>query len=90
VNPPEYEHVVYASFYGSAIVTKEGWKLRTFLNLNKCISYAGFGASLDSYNCTTDIIYQLYNIFEDYEERINLAEKYPDKVRELPGKLLKE
>jgi arylsulfatase A-like enzyme len=86
----EHEYIVYASFNGPALVTRDGWKLRVVLALDACIDYSGFGDSFDNYNAKTGVIYQLYNLSEDMEEKHNVADQYPDKVKQLLGYLLKE
>jgi arylsulfatase A-like enzyme len=87
---PEHDYIVYASFNGPALVTKDGWKLRVILKLDQAIDYSGFGDDLDAYNAKTGPIYQLYDLNVDIEERENLAERHPEKVKQLLGCLLKE
>lgn len=89
---PEHDYIVYASFIGPAIVTKEGYKLRTCLSAKTGANFGGFGANWDEflgYN-KGDVIFQLYNIIDDPAETKNLAEDMPEKLTELLKILIKE
>ena len=94
-NAPEHDHIVYASFMGPALVTKDGYKLRTFLKAKNCVDYGTFGARWDelienSIIGKDEIIFQLYNVKDDPAETKNLANAMPDKLRELLKILVKE
>jgi len=41
------DHIVYSSHYGPSLVTRDGWKLRTFVRRNRILDFGTFGASLD-------------------------------------------
>ncbi len=63
----EHDFVVFSSFEGPTLITKEGWKIRTVVKKNS---------------------FELYNLNEDFREENNLAEKYPDKLKQLKLMLL--
>lgn len=80
-----HDYVVYACFDGPAIVRKDGFKLRVYMEQ---------GAQQMVRN--TDVIhnklthYQLYDLKNDYEERHDIAEMYPEIVKELKVALIRE
>lgn len=84
-NPVVHDYVIYSSKMGPAIVTKDGWKLRVYVDDETWKSVA-------QVELTTDerVDYQLYNLQSDFKETCNLAEKYPEKVAELKKILVKE
>jgi len=63
----EHDFVIFSSFEGPTLITKEGWKIRTVVKKNS---------------------FELYNLNEDFREENNLAEKYPDKLKQLKLMLL--
>ncbi len=82
----QHDYIVYASARGPAIVTKEGYKLRAYITDN--YKFGQFGAFWDELG--DKVIFELYNINEDYREENNIAEQYPEKAKELQSLLLKE
>ena len=62
-----HDFVVYSSYYGPTLITKDGWKIRTYMKKNA---------------------FELYFLPDDFKEEHNLAQKYPDKLKELKSKLL--
>ena len=90
LNAPEHDYIVYASFYGPALVTKDGWKLRTYIKTDTCLNYSGFGDSFKNYDEKSGVIYQLFNLNDDYEERHNVIDNNPQKAKKLVSTLLKE
>ncbi len=85
---PEHDYVIYASMYGPAIVTRDGWKLRVVVKRDKAMTFGGFGASIS--NIDDAIVYQLYYLPDDYREDNDLADENPEKMKELRGLLLQE
>ncbi len=84
---PQHDSVVYASSYGPALVTREGWKLRTSLRLDRIVDYPTFGADLDEISEAVD--FQLYYLPSDPAEARNVAEEEPERVRGLVNRLLR-
>jgi arylsulfatase len=62
--------VQYYELFGKRAIVKDGWKASVFHQ-----SGADFN----------DDLWELYNLNEDFNERINLAVKYPGKLKELQG-----
>jgi len=83
---PEHDHIVYSSHYGPSLVTRDGWKLRTFVRRNRILDFGTFGASLDELREAFTL--QLYRLTDDYREERDLAAEHPEKLTELRGKLL--
>ncbi|MCZ8511713.1 sulfatase-like hydrolase/transferase [Paenibacillus filicis] len=83
----EHEYIVYSSYLGPAIISRDGWKLRCVVNMDK-YKIGPFGAFLEQMDEAID--YQLYQITTDYREEQNVAAHYPYKVSELRQKLIKE
>ncbi|WP_051313099.1 arylsulfatase [Sporocytophaga myxococcoides] len=74
--------VQYYNIFGSRAIYKDGWKAEAahtpaFYDL---ISYPG--ENKVERNFDKDV-WELYNLNEDFNERINLASKYPEKLQEL-------
>lgn len=65
---PDRKHVQYYEVLGNRGIYKDGWKA--------VVNHA-FSASYD------DDIWELYHVDEDYSEKNNVADKYPEKLREL-------
>ena len=86
-NLQAHEYVVYASYMGPALVTRDGWKIRAVIDVDQ-YRYERLGAFLEEMEEMVE--YQLFNIQEDYREEKNVAHKYPEKVDELRQKLIKE
>jgi len=89
-DPPEHRHIVYASFYGPAIVSADGWKLRTFLPLDRYMDFPGFGTWIADHHDRSGARLQLYNLAEDYAEMHDVAFENREKARELLATLLRE
>jgi arylsulfatase len=62
--------VQYYELFGKRAIVKDGWKASVFHR-----SGADF----------KDDVWELYNLNEDFNERIDLAAKYSDKLKELQG-----
>jgi arylsulfatase A-like enzyme len=85
---PEHDHIVYASHYGPSLVTRDGWKLRTFLRKERVLDFSTFGGGPDDLRKAA--ILQLYNLVEDPAEETDLSADEPEKVNRLLGLLLRE
>lgn len=81
-----HDYVVFASTRGPALVTKDGWKLRS------CITdgygFGQFGAFWEEIE--GQVLFELYDLNHDYKEEHDLAAQYPEKTRELRTILMKE
>jgi len=64
----EHDFVVFSSFLGPTLITKDGWKIRSYLDKEA---------------------FELYYLPDDFREENDLAEKFPDKLKDLKNKLLK-
>jgi len=84
----EHTHVVYSSYYGPALVSADGWKLRTYIRRDKIVDFPMFGEWLE--NLDEAIIYELYNLKEDPREEKNVGSEYPDVMKDLQRRLLRE
>lgn len=71
-NLPERHTVQYHEMVGSYAIYKDGWK-------------ASFPSSVDRYNRLpeSEKKWRLYHVKEDFNELNDLANKYPDKIKEL-------
>ncbi|MDB5258008.1 MAG: sulfatase [Chitinophagaceae bacterium] len=67
---PDQHTVQYYELRGKRAIYKDGWKASVFHE-------TGTDFAKD--------VWELYHINEDFNERINLANKHPDKVKELQG-----
>jgi arylsulfatase len=73
----------YYYIFGSRAIYKDGWKAETahhpdYIDLNV------LPASKDSLQRNFDKdVWELYNLNEDFNERVDLAKKYPEKLKEL-------
>lgn len=83
----EHDHIVFASYMGPAIVTREGWKLRCVIDADR-YRVSQWGNFPDDLN--EAVTYQLYHLREDYREERDVAKQYPEKVKELRRKLIEE
>lgn len=85
---PEHDYIIYASMYGPAMVTRDGWKLRVVIDRSKAMTFGGFGANISVLK--DSVLHQLYYLPDDYREDNNLAKSEPEKVHELRKLLLQE
>ncbi|MCL2834784.1 MAG: sulfatase-like hydrolase/transferase [Treponema sp.] len=81
-----HDYIVYAGEHGPALLTKEGWKFRTYIHKN--YNFNVFGATLDEIEGM--ISYTLHNVFDDYREEKNLIDEKSEIARKLRRLLLKE
>ncbi len=79
---PSRHAVQYSEIAGSRAIYKDGWKASLHHNV-----WEGFDIKqVDTTGGKVDFskdVWELYNLNEDFNERINLAAKYPDKLKEL-------
>ncbi len=76
---PSKHNVQYYYIFGSRSVYKDGWKAAYAFQP----SVHNMLTSSYSVTDTTNNEWQLYNMNEDFNERIDLAKKYPEKLKEL-------
>ncbi len=83
----EQDYIVYASERGPAIVTKDGFKLRSYItdNFKFFRLFGAFWKEIEG-----DIVFELYNLNDDYTEENNLIEKYPEKADKMKSILVRE
>lgn len=85
---PSRHTVQYYEIAGSRAIYKDGWKAGAFHNVDENF---GVGATSGSQGIAEDgskvdfskDVWELYNLNDDFNERINLAAKYPEKLKEL-------
>jgi arylsulfatase len=75
-------HIQYYYIYGSRSVYKDGWKAEVYHHPD-FTDFAGLRDKGDTTNNFSKDVWELYNLNKDYNERINLAAKYPEKLKEL-------
>ena len=81
-----HDHIVFAGEHGPAILTADGWKLRSYLPRD--LRYGVFGGSLAKEG--RDIQFELYHLPTDEREETNLYEAQPERAAKLLRLLLKE
>lgn len=74
----------YYYIFGARSVYKDGWKAET-LHHPDILDLTRYGAGKDSVvgNRYDKDVWELYNLNEDFNERIDLAKKYPEKLAAL-------
>ena len=82
----EHDHIVFAGGHGPAIISKNGFKLRSYLKDNYKIEE--FGSAWDKFN--EMVILELYDLNNDYKEENNVIEQYPEIADKLLTQLLQE
>ncbi|RAV07761.1 sulfatase-like hydrolase/transferase [Paenibacillus contaminans] len=87
-NEDEHEYIVYASLKGPALVTRDGWKLRTIIDPETYHRGKPIGKSIAEMSDAVE--FQLYRLSEDYAETHNVVHMFPDKLNELRRMLVKE
>lgn len=85
-----HEYVIYSSFYGPAIVSAEGYKLRTQIKRENAVNFSGFGEQLQRMLEDRRYILQLYDLKADPEERRNIIREQPQRAKEMLQILLRE
>ncbi|HSD06357.1 sulfatase/phosphatase domain-containing protein, partial [Flavobacterium sp.] len=75
--------VQYYYIFGNRAIYKDGWKAAAaHANPFTAQISGGKKQAPESNNFDTDV-WELYNLNEDFNERVNLASKYPEKLEEL-------
>lgn len=77
---PSRHKVQYYYIFGSRSVYKDGWKAEVYHNTRFFNPLGTKGDTTRDYNKDT---WELYNLNEDFNERVDLAKKYPEKLKEL-------
>ena len=74
----------YYTIFGNRAIYKDGWKASAAHHPNSLdlFTYAGEPKTTIENNPDKDV-WELYNINEDFNELNNLAQKYPEKLKEL-------
>ena len=71
------KHVQYYEVFGNRGIYKDGWKAVTNHAFNAPFDYAAD-------------VWELYHVEEDYSEKYNVADRYPEKLREMQDEFLIE
>lgn len=82
---PSRHHIQYYYIFGSRSIYKDGWKAEVYHHpdfFDMTSPASKFKPDSTKNNFDRDV-WELYNLNTDYNERINLADKYPDKLNEL-------
>jgi arylsulfatase len=74
----------YYYIFGSRAIYKDGWKAAAahhpdYIDLNVLVTKDSVERNFDK------DVWELYNLNEDFNERTDLAKKYPEKLKELQG-----
>jgi len=74
----------YYYIFGARAIYKDGWKAGAAHHPNslELNDYAGTANKTGARDYDKDV-WELYNLNEDFNERVNLAQKYPEKLEEL-------
>jgi arylsulfatase len=83
-NAPSQHTQQYYTILGNRAIYKDGWKASAahHPNLLEIIGYEGEPVKKIA-NDPANETWALYNLNEDFNERVNLANKYPEKLKEL-------
>ena len=83
-NAPSTHTQQYYTIFGNRAIVKDGWKASAAHHPNPLdlASYLGETKPVYVNNVENDV-WELYNLNEDFNERIDLAKKYPEKLKEL-------
>jgi arylsulfatase A-like enzyme len=81
---PSRHRVQYYYIFGSRSIYKDGWKAEVYHHPNTIDegNNAGGAATKPSAGFDNEV-WELYDLKTDFNERINLAKKYPEKLKEL-------
>lgn len=82
-----HESMLFASELGPAVISPDGWKLRSVFDRSKCYDYTQFG--LFKGYITDNVRLQLFNIQDDPREEVDLINDNPDQVRRMVPLLVK-
>ncbi|MFT3680121.1 MAG: arylsulfatase [Ferruginibacter sp.] len=83
-NAPSRHNQQYYCIFGNRAIYKDGWKAAAAHRPNALdvFTYTDEPVTTLENNPDKDV-WELYNLNDDFNERINLAEKYPEKLKEL-------
>jgi arylsulfatase len=83
-NAPSRHNQQYYCIFGNRAIYRDGWKASAAHRPNT-LDYFNYSdeARTNIENNPDKDIWELYNLNEDFNERINLAAKYPEKLQEL-------
>jgi len=74
----------YYTIFGNRSIVKDGWKASAAHHPNPFdLSYYKGEPKPSVPNNTDNDVWELYNLNEDFNERVDLAKKYPEKLQEL-------
>jgi len=78
---PSRHTIQHYYIFGARSIYKNGWKAATTTRPPSLTN----GIDLNSSNQSDPnaLVWELYNLNDDFNERINLADKYPEKLKEL-------
>lgn len=82
---PSRHNTQYYYIFGSRSVYKDGWKAEVYHHpdyIDLTTTQKGVPFVPGKNNFDTDV-WELYNLNTDFNERVNLAAKYPEKLKEL-------
>jgi len=82
---PSLHHVQHYYIFGARSIYKDGWKAGTLHHpdiLDLAGTTPGKAAPAAARDWNKDV-WELYNLNDDFNERIDLAKKYPEKLEEL-------
>ncbi len=80
---PSQHHVQYYYIFGSRSIYKDGWKAEVYHHPDFTdLAKAGANQPAPSSGFSTDT-WELYDLNTDFNERIDLAKKYPERLKEL-------
>ena len=81
---PEQHTQQYFTIFGNRAIYKDGWKAGAAHHPNTLETFGFSGEKLPVIENNPDKEeWELYNLKEDFNERVNLAKKYPEKLKEL-------
>jgi arylsulfatase A-like enzyme len=81
---PSRHNTQYYYIFGSRSIYKDGWKAEVYHHpdFNDLTKQTTYTAPTSGSNFDTDV-WELYDLKTDFNERINVAAKYPEKLKEL-------
>jgi arylsulfatase len=83
-NAPSLHHVQHYYIFGARSIYKDGWKAGTLHHPDILdLAAAALGKSAPFVRDWDKDVWELYNLNEDFNERFDLAKKYPGKLEEL-------
>lgn len=76
-------HVQYYYIFGSRAIYKDGWKASVYHHPDFFDMANNKGVATAPSSGFNNEVWELYNLNEDFNERIDLSKKYPEKLKEL-------